>query len=191
MKRTYTSILGLFIILFILPEYAYAYDFIWTNRPEDRSIMYLGQIFGSVGSALPGVANSTVSELFKIFNIAVLSLGSIVVSYTIILSTINTAQEGEVMGKKWSSVWIPLRAAMGMAMLIPTTSGYSLIQVLMMQVVVYGVAAANQVWAVTVASIGAGTGVFGETTVSGDRAGASLALMKAMVCRATIQFDNN
>lgn len=191
MKRTYISIVGLFVILFTLPEYAFAYDFIWTNRPEDRSIMYLGQIFGSVGSALPGVANSTVSELFKIFNIAVLSLGAIVVSYTIVLSTINTAQEGEVMGKKWSSVWIPLRAAMGMAMLIPTTSGYSLIQVLMMQIVVYGVAAANQVWAVTVASIGAGTGVFAKTSVEGDRAAATLGLMKSMVCRATIEFDPN
>ncbi len=189
MKRSYISILGTFIILMVLPKYVYAYDFVWTSPPEDRSIEYLGQIFGSVGTALQGEGNTIIAQLFRIFNIAVLSLGSIVVSYTIILSTINTAQEGEVMGRKWSSVWIPLRAAIGMGMLLPTLSGYSLIQVMMMQIVIYGIAAANQVWAVTVAAMGTGGGAFGATQVTGDRATPMRSLLKSVVCGETINND--
>ncbi|MGE3318827.1 MAG: DotA/TraY family protein [Candidatus Berkiella sp.] len=185
-------------VLMVLPELAFAADpgtlpgtreFSWTSPAEDRSIFYLGQVFGNVGTALQGAGNSMIRELFRIFNIAVLSLGSIVVSYTIVLSTINTAQEGEVMGRKWSSVWIPLRAAIGMGFLLPTSSGYSLIQVMMMQIVIYGIAAANQIWLVATDMAFGGPGVFGEVKIlgtSGQRATAMRELLKIETCVQTI-----
>lgn len=190
------------VVLVLLPDLAFADDpgtlpgtreFTWTVSPDDRSVFYLGQVFGNVGSALTGSGNSVIRELFRIFNIAVLSLGSVVVSYTIILSTINTAQEGEVMGRKWSSVWIPLRAAIGMGFLLPTSSGYSLIQVLMMQIVIYGVAAANQIWLVATDAAFAGPGaVFGSNSVVGDtatRATAMRDLLKIVTCVQTINTE--
>lgn len=188
-NRNMLSIIGLLVILVALPSAAWAFDFSWSSPDDDKSLFYLGQVFGPVGNALAGTGNALVASLFRIFNIAVLSLGSIVVSYTIILSTINTAQEGEVMGRKWSSIWIPLRAAVGMGFLLPTASGYSLIQVMMMQIVVYGIAAANQIWAVAVGSMSSGVGATGSVIVSGDRAGPVRQLLNAMVCAETI--NNN
>jgi len=185
------------IALMILPDLVWAADpetlpgtkeFSWSIPSTDRSVFYLGQIFGNVGSALQGAGNSMIRELFKIFNIAVLSLGSIVVSYTIILSTINTAQEGEVMGRKWSSVWIPLRAAIGMGFLLPSSSGYSLIQIMMMQIVLYGVAAANQIWSVAVLQP---SGVFGAPTIKGtsaERAATMRELLKIAACVQTVNL---
>tara|TARA_R110002110_G_scaffold33533_1_gene114813 strand:- start:127160 stop:129331 length:2172 start_codon:yes stop_codon:yes gene_type:complete len=139
------------------------FDFGWTSPPQDKSIEFLGQLFGPVGAILGGPDSGILGSVVQIFNIAVLALGSIVVSYTIIVSTMNTAQEGEVMGRKWSSAWIPLRAAMGTAMLIPAPT-YSLIQILFIQITIMGVHAANQIWGL-VMSTNEVRGLHGSTTV--------------------------
>ncbi len=163
---------------------AYASDsfaFGWTSPASDKSIEFLGQLFGPVGTALGGADAGILGTVVQIFNIAVLALGSIVVSYTIIVSTMNTAQEGEVMGRKWSSAWIPLRAALGTAMLIPAPT-YSLIQILFMQVTLMGVHAANQIWALVMNNMD-GAGVHGTTTV--DDSGLEKAvkhLMEGLIC---------
>ena len=66
--------------------------------------------------------------------------------YTLLVSTMNTAHQGEMLGKQWSSIWIPVRATMGLALLIPKASGYCLMQIFVMWVVVQGVGAADKVW---------------------------------------------
>ena len=116
---------------------------------NDRSIFYLGGLFGNVGNLRPeamGYGSMLLGDLFRLFNIIVLTLGGLIVSYSMVVSTIATAQEGEVMGKKFSSIWIPVRSAIGIAMLIPTASGYSIIQVLVMQIVLLSIDNANRVW---------------------------------------------
>lgn len=192
MKRNIIFLTFIGALLALLPSTLLAFDLSWESPSGDKSIFYLGQIFGPVGTALPqGTGNALISSLFSIFNIAVLTLGSIVVSYTIILSTINTAQEGEVMGRKWSSLWIPLRSAVGMAFLFPTASGYSLLQMLMMNIVVYGIAAANQVWAqVVYAFSGEGTGLTGTVTIDqGQLQTVANNLLKSAVCQQVLNTD--
>lgn len=121
---------------------------LWTRFAEDKSIEYLGNIFGIVGTALAGQGDDSLAQIFKIFNVIVLSLGTIVVVYTVFASVINTAQEGEVMGRKWSSMWLPFRSAAGLSILLPTASGYSLVQILMMTIILKGVDAGNAVYRV-------------------------------------------
>lgn len=123
-----------------------AFDEVFYRNPADKSIDYLGSIFGTVGNALVGGGNSVLSDIFRVFNVVVLSLGTLTVMYTVVASTLNTAQEGDVMGKKWSSAWLPLRSAGGLALLLPTGSGYSLIQILMMTIILKGVDAGNAVY---------------------------------------------
>lgn len=170
---------------------ALAIDIVWQNPAGDKSIYYLGMIFGNVSTALAGTGgNNILGNLFNIFNIAVLTLGSLVVSYTIILSAINTAQEGELMGKKWSSMWIPLRSAIGVAFLLPTASGYSLLQILLMNIVVMGIAAANTLWQEVINTMEKGPGVFGQVKLNNgaiDRV--SSELLNAMVCAQVYNYD--
>lgn len=196
MRNSISKILlsSLLLLMVIVPTTAYA-DFLWAVPQKDKSVEYLGDIFGTVGNVLVGTPNPLIGNLFQIFNIAVLALGSLVVSYTIILSTINTAQEGEVMGRKWSSVWIPLRCALGMGFLLPTASGYSLIQLLMMQFVVWGVAAADQVWAQVYNSIsptGTGTGALGTITMDNTQMkNVTQQLFNSMMCAQVLNTNTN
>lgn len=126
--------------------------------PADKSMQYLASIFGSI-PALPiqaapedGSTTSTVSRVFQPlvhkFNIVVFALGIIIIIYTTLVGTLSTAQEGEVLGKKWSSIWIPARIGIGMYLLLPAagSAGYSYIQIAILWMIVQGVGAANAVW---------------------------------------------
>lgn len=163
--------LTLFVLLFLLPSAAMAGVF--TISPTDKSVEILGYIFGPhVGSVyLGGPANPALLRMFELFNSVIISLGTIIVAYIGVVSTINTAQEGKTMGKKWNSIWIPLRATLGMTLLIPTpASGYSLVQTSVMWLILQGVGAADQIWNGVLADLSSGLGVIhGVRLVSNDK----------------------
>ncbi|GJM06845.1 MAG: DotA protein [marine bacterium B5-7] len=118
------------------------------NIPKtDYSMQLLGQFFGTVAPVLTG-SNKMAGTLFRVFNSAVLALGGIMVMYALFTSVLNTAWDGTMMGQKHnkSAHWIVLRIVFGMGLLIPQASGYSLIQVLLMWIVVQGVGAADTMW---------------------------------------------
>ena len=112
----------------------------------DLSLIYLSNIFGVVDGVLSGSGSQLFGRMMGVFNAAVLGLGSMVIMYTLIVGTLNTAQEGEFLGRHWSSVWIPIRCTAGLSLLIPKASGYSMIQIFIMWIVVQGVGAADRIW---------------------------------------------
>lgn len=114
--------------------------------PSDYSVVFLGNLFGIVDGVLHGTSGQIMGSMFMVFNSAVLALGGIVIMYTLIVSTMNTAHEGQMLGQKWSSIWIPVRSTLGLALLIPKASGYCLMQIFFMWVVIQGVGAADKVW---------------------------------------------
>jgi len=118
----------------------------FTPPASDISVVFLGNIFGLVDGVLHGSGSQMMGILFSVFNSAVLALGGIVMMYIILVSTMNTAHEGQMLGQKWSSIWVPVRATAGLALLIPKTSGYCLMQIFVMWVVVQGVGVADKVW---------------------------------------------
>ena len=124
------------------------------NEGSSGSAFFLSSLFGTVGNVLP-VAGGTagpafLGTLFQVFNTAVLSLGSLIVTYTTFVSIVMTAHEGEFLGKKFHSMWIPLRTVMGIAALVPTASGYSYLQIGMMWFIIQGIGAADTIWTATV-----------------------------------------
>lgn len=173
-------------VVMFSPSLAFAFEFDWSNSPDDKSIQYLGMIFGNVGNALNGASgNAFVGNLFYIFNIAVLTLGSLLVAYTVVTSALHTAQEGEIMGKQMSSMWVPFRSLMGVVLLMPTPSGYSILQIMLMNIIVLGISAANQLWKEVVNSSlsQTGSGLFGGISVDEDRLfETSAALLTSMTC---------
>ncbi len=156
MKR----ILSLIALCLLAPAVFAAPNF-FTPSPNDQSMYYLATIFGNVGNVLTQWSGGKESTLLKFaflyFNNAVIVLGCILILYSLVVSTINTSHQGEMLGSKWNSVWIPLRSAMGFALLLPTTTsslgmkdmavqGYAVIQVFVMWVIVQGVGAADYIW---------------------------------------------
>lgn len=136
------------LLMLCMPALAIAADssLSFTPPPTDYSVIFLGNIFGIVDGVLHGTGSQVMGNLFGVFNAAVLALGGIVVMYTLVVGTMNTAQEGQMLGQKWSSIWIPVRATIGLAFLIPKASGYCLMQIFVMWVVVQGAGAADKVW---------------------------------------------
>lgn len=113
---------------------------------SDYSMVFLGNLFGIVDGVLSGTGSQIMGNMFGVFNAAVLALGGIIIMYTLMVSTMNTAHEGQMLGQKWSSIWIPVRSTLGLALLIPKASGYCLMQIFVMWIVVQGVGAADKVW---------------------------------------------
>lgn len=122
----------------------------------DKSIYFLGQIFGNVGVALSGTGPTLLANIFKVFNTALLVVGALIVTYTTVVGVMATAQEGEFLGKKWHALWVPLRTLMGIAALFPTKAGYCAIQVVVMWCIVQGIGAADMVWKAAVVYLGKG-----------------------------------
>ena len=136
------AMLGLFFPFLVFADSSLSL----TPPSTDYSVVFLGNMFGVVDGVLHGNGSQLMGKMFGVFNAAVLALGGIVVTYTLIVGTMNTSHEGQFLGQKWSSIWIPVRSTIGLALLIPKTSGYCLMQIFIMWLVVQGVGAADRVW---------------------------------------------
>jgi defect in organelle trafficking protein DotA len=136
------------LLLFLYPLFAFADagSVSFSPPPSDLSVIFLSNIFGIVDGVLRGTGSHIMGAMFGLFNAAVFTIGGIIIMYTLMVSTLNTAHEGELLGQKWSSIWIPVRTTLGLALLIPKGSGYCLMQIGVMWLVVQGIGAADKVW---------------------------------------------
>ncbi len=172
---------------------------------SDRSLCYLQAIFGNMTmsangtNVIPTPKNGcedvvttlpiVLGEMFRTFNSIILAVGALIVVYVTVMGVLATAHEGEFMGKKWGghSLWLPIRTVIGIAALVPSASGYSFIQIVMMWIVVQGVGAADKLWDTTIQAK-----IFGVTTATpivttvGVRQNLT-ALFQSLVCDATLR----
>lgn len=117
----------------------------------DHSVDMLRNIFGPVIDALVtgadpdtgSAASNVIATMMSFFNSGILVVGTLIVSYVAAMGTINTANDGEAMGRNWSSLWTPVRIVAGGAVLLPTASGYSFIQLVVLMFALWGVGFAN------------------------------------------------
>ncbi|AYK25673.1 TPA: DotA/TraY family protein [Pseudomonas aeruginosa] len=117
----------------------------------DHSVDMLRSIFGPVIDALVtgadpdtvSAASNVIATMMSFFNSGILIVGTLIVSYVAAIGTINTANDGEAMGRNWSSLWTPVRIVAGGAVLLPTASGYSFIQLVVLMFALWGVGFAN------------------------------------------------
>ncbi|MGV3740070.1 MAG: type IVB secretion system protein DotA [Gammaproteobacteria bacterium] len=190
-------LIGLLCALFPALAFADSSVSFFTPPSTDYSVIFLGNLFGQVDGVLYGSGSQIMGKMFLVFNSAVLALGGIVVTYTLIVATMNTAHEGQFLGQKWSSIWIPIRSTIGLALLIPKASGYCLMQIFIMWIVVQGVGAADRVWDAALNYLDLG-GVFMQiqtplnpTTSSGDAvekiAKGESAALQGQVCMRGLQ----
>ncbi len=148
--RLLVTFIFLFIDLFFNLAFAQSANndplFSFAPPASDASLVYLADLFGVVDGVLAGTGSQLFGHMMGVFNTAVLAFSSVITTYVLILGTVNTAHEGEFLGKQWSSIMLPLRILMGMALLVPKLSGYCLAQIMFMWVVVQGVGAADKIW---------------------------------------------
>lgn len=133
-----------FLSIWIIPNIAMAMSGPFSSHVQDGDIAkgMLDAIFGP----LTGSGSNPFGEVMMIFNSAMLTVGGILVFYTLAAGTLQTAHDGQMLGKQWSSIWIPVRTAVGAAVLMPTIQGFSVIQAIVIWLAIQGVGLANLMW---------------------------------------------
>lgn len=140
-----------YLLLLLISSVAYADSAglgLFSVPASDRSVYYLQQIFGSVGSVIPAndQTNHLLGSIFLSFNTAIFTLGTLIITWIGFSGMLHAAASGKMLGKEGSSLWSPAKVLTGLFILMPTTSGYSFIQVTVMWVVLNSIGAANALW---------------------------------------------
>lgn len=124
------------------------YDAATGQYVTDPTKDYLAQMFGTVGGVLQGTSGQLLGQIFRIFNIGILSVAGIFFVWTLAQTIMNTAHEGQFMGgNKSKPAFTILRTVAGFGLLVPNlTTGFSMIQVGVMWIIIQGVGFANSGW---------------------------------------------
>lgn len=114
--------------------------------PEDLATRVMEGLLGEMYTSplTSGLGASTLfGSIFLVFNVVVFAVGTVWASYGVISGVVQTAHEGVVLGKRLSSVWMPVRMVTGIGGLVPAFGGFSLAQVAMILATSWGIAFAN------------------------------------------------
>lgn len=111
-------------LLALLPDIAAAQTVssaaLFTPSSGDMSkSLIIDPLFGP----LDGGSSNPLGSLIQNFNMAMMFLGGIIVAYTLVAGTLVTAHDGEMLGKQWSSLWVPIRTVIGTAFVMPILPG--------------------------------------------------------------------
>lgn len=117
----------------------------------DASLGVLGQLFGTVGTVLSG--NSViVAKMFYYFNNGILIFTTVLLTYTMLTTIIDTANDGKALGNKFNYFTI-IRSGVGLSALVPLVNGYCSVQLVIMWTILQGVGFANYIWSQAVVMI--------------------------------------
>ncbi len=115
-------------------------------NPSSKALSILASIFGNLGVFGPS-GGDPFSSTITFFNGAVLSVGGLLIAYSLILGIVGTAQDGEMLGKKLHSAWWPIRTALGTALVLPVVNGgYCGIQVIVGMIITTSIGIADKTW---------------------------------------------
>lgn len=120
-------------------------------QENDQSSRVLDQLFGSdwdtvTGHNLTTSAASMAHDLLSAFNWVALAAVSVLFVIVMAQGVTGTANEGVALGKRYSSLWMPLRFAFSMSFLAPIIKGMSIFQAFLLLSVGYSINLANYAW---------------------------------------------
>lgn len=158
-----------FALLMLTPLAAWAGNAdgsaLFTLADNDLSRKLLDGMFGDIN----GSGGSGLSGAIAVFNSIVMTVAGLFAAYTIYAGTMATAHDGEMLGKRWSSMWLPVRIAIGTAAMLPVLNGYSVIQAVILWLAAQGMGAANAVWtAFTQQPVAAATFIAPDTALAAE-----------------------
>lgn len=97
---------------------------------------------GPLGEQIRALFDS-LAPAFLVINGAGLALGIFILMYSIVAGVTQTANEGQFLGKRFSSIWMPIRMVTGAALLVPIFGGMAAAQKIVLWFAVVGVGLAN------------------------------------------------
>lgn len=121
----------------------------FSPKPSDQSIVIMKEVIGDWSDQMT-VLQPLFSEAMKVFNLGVLLFGTILFAYTAIVGSMASAHDGQVLGKQWSTMWVPARFSLAVFLLVPTAKGLCIAQLAMLWLLGQGVGLASSVWSAAV-----------------------------------------
>ena len=111
-----------------------SYDFGEGNIAHKIMSAIFGEEWGNMLGVGPGgQLGPLMVDIFTIYNSAVMFVTSVFVGYAIWSGVVQTAHEGKALGKRYSSLWTPLRMVTGATLTAPLF-GLSLVQILVLSI---------------------------------------------------------
>jgi conjugal transfer/type IV secretion protein DotA/TraY len=161
---------------------------IFERHEGDMSWKVLKGILGDFDNLTTPYVSPLLAGAFTIFNLGVLIFASVLFAYTAVVGVLQSAHDGQFMGKNWSGLWIPVRFSIGVGLLIPTTTGLCLAQIGMLWVLGQGVGLANNMWvrAVEQYSTQSHTLMMAQMAGTGEVQEALMGLMANELCVAAL-----
>ncbi len=127
---------------------------------NDISVQMISSLLGNgwwkfVSGAAPSGPGSILGQLFSVIDIALLMYVSAIMMYTAVVGGLATAHEGVPLGKRYHSVWAPIRGPATWFMLfpLPWAKGLAMIQVILLVAVYWGIGVADDVWSAFVQEV--------------------------------------
>lgn len=139
-KNSIFIMMLLSLVMILFTQNAHAADLFTVVDTDKSKLWFLDVLFPE------DLGKSPLASTMTILNSAVLLVGGILAAYTLIAGTMSTAHDGEMLGKKWSSMWLPVRTALGTAMILPAAGGFCAAQVVVLWFITQGVGLANSLW---------------------------------------------
>lgn len=108
---------------------------------------FIGTGWDTWGQGLGGTSGAELMlQLFAAFNLVALGAISALFIWVLAVSIAGTAHEGTAFGKKYSSLWMPLRFVGAMGALAPIFKGLSLFQIALLACIGFSINMGNYVW---------------------------------------------
>lgn len=142
-----------------------------TPKNGDLSVVLLSQVLGNSWYSLfkaitPGGSTTTsdangnvvnpanagsdtvITKAISVVNLGMLIFVGVMLLYQISIGSLQTANDGTPLGKRWSSLWVPMRGPVSLMFLapIPAAKGLSMIQVTILLAVYMSIGIADSIW---------------------------------------------
>ncbi len=128
------------------------------EESEDKSIELLSEVidiraalevFGGSGGEFDAGA---IGAMFGVINSFAVVATALVLTYLVAVSIIQTAHDGEPLGKRFSTLWVPVRTIGAFIMVVPFPGlgGFSVIQAMIFGLISLSVAGANMLFSETI-----------------------------------------
>ena len=124
---------------------------------NDQSVMILQQILGPVVQNIIGTpctdsaggactVGTAFPDMIRAFNYLLLGFGTIIFAIMLFVGTMNSAADGQFLGRECNGVWTILRLMFGLAFIFPLQQGFCFGQYVFLYIILIGVNMGTSLW---------------------------------------------
>ncbi len=110
----------------------------------DAFRMVFGVDSSSLASIMANTQETLIGTVSSVINLVALTAAVFAMLLTFFTGLAQSAHEGKVLGQRYSSLWVPLRAVLGLGFLTPLPGGYSMLQAIVLWIASLGSGFADQ-----------------------------------------------